>query len=187
MKTNIKRITICGLLSAIGYVSLWFIRIPIIPTATFLRFDIKDVFIAFMGILYGPIYAFAGAVCVSLLQILSISEYGAIGLIMNILSVSTFTIPIALAYKWKKNNIGLLVGFVIGTISVVISMLLWNYLITPLYMGVPRDIVRGMILPVFLPFNTIKGIINSVLIFILYNSLQKIISLEINKYKEDSF
>ncbi len=52
-----------------------------------------------------------------------------------------------------------------------IIMILWNWLITPLYMGVPREEVVSMLLPVFLPFNLIKGAINAALTLLLYNPI----------------
>ena len=95
-------------LSKVAYVTLYYVRIPIIPSASFLRLDVKDVFIVMIGLLYGPVYAFVGAVCVSVLQMLSVSEYGFIGLAMNVLSVSSFTMPVSIIYKKKQNNIGLI-------------------------------------------------------------------------------
>lgn len=175
MKTyQTKKIALVGLLVALAYISLYFIRIPIIPSATFLRFDIKDVFIAIIGILFGPLYAFIGAVGVSMLQMLSVSEYGVIGLIMNIISVSAFTLPVSFIYKKNKKTGGLIIGLVFSCCAMIIAMLLWNYLITPLYMGVTREVVKGMLLPVFLPFNLIKSLINAVVTYILFISIRKL-------------
>ena len=175
MRKEIKRLTVCGLLIALSYVSLWFIRIPIIPSAPFLRLDIKDAFIAVMGMLFGPVYAVAGALCLALLQMFSVSEYGFIGLIMNALSSAAFTIPITVIYNKKKTQKQLIIGLVFGTISLTIAMLLWNYLITPFYMGVSREAVRDMLLPVFLPFNVIKGITNSILTFICIGIVERVV------------
>jgi hypothetical protein len=48
-------------------------------------------------------------------------------------------------------------------------MLLWNYLITPLYMtGTSRSDIAGMLMPVFLPFNLLKAGLNSACILLLY-------------------
>ena len=47
-------------------------------------------------------------------------------------------------------------------------MLLWNYLITPLYMGMPREAVAGMLLPIFFPFNLAKGGMNMAVTLLLY-------------------
>lgn len=175
MKANqTKKIALIGFLIALSYVSLYFIRIPIIPSASFLRFDVKDVFIAIIGLLFGPLYALLGAICVSLLQMLSVSEYGLIGLVMNIVSVSAFTLPISFLYKKHKNTVGLISGLLLGCCSMIIAMLLWNYLITPLYMGVTREVVKSMLLPVFLPFNLIKSLINAIIVYILFLYVQKI-------------
>ena len=50
----------------------------------------------------------------------------------------------------------------------VVVMLFWNYLITPVYMGYPREAVVELLIPVFLPFNLIKGGLNAALTMILY-------------------
>ena len=47
-------------------------------------------------------------------------------------------------------------------------MLLWNYLIAPIYMGMPREAVAELLLPAFLPFNLIKGSINTAVTLLLY-------------------
>ena len=182
MERNTRKYVTMGLLVALGYVSLFFIRIPIIPSASFLRFDVKDVFISIGGLIFGPLYALIGAVAVSFLQMLSVSEYGIIGLIMNTVSVSSFVIPQSVIYSKKKNSTGLIIGLIVGCISMVIAMLLWNYLITPMYMGVSRDVVAKMILPVFLPFNLIKSIINSIIIFLIFTPVKKKILKDVEKF-----
>ena len=50
----------------------------------------------------------------------------------------------------------------------VCVMLLWNYLITPIYMGYPREEVVRLLLPAFLPFNFIKGGLNAAITMLLY-------------------
>lgn len=53
----------------------------------------------------------------------------------------------------------------------VVVMLFWNYLITPIYMGYPREAVVELLIPVFLPFNLMKGGLNAALTMILYKSI----------------
>ncbi len=50
----------------------------------------------------------------------------------------------------------------------VLVILLWNYLITPIYMGYPREAVVELLIPAFLPFNLIKGGLNVAMTMILY-------------------
>ncbi len=47
-------------------------------------------------------------------------------------------------------------------------MMLWNYLIAPIYMGYPREAVVELLLPAFLPFNVIKSGLNAAITMILY-------------------
>jgi len=50
----------------------------------------------------------------------------------------------------------------------VAVMMLWNYLIAPIYMGYPREAVVELLIPAFLPFNVIKGGLNAAITMLLY-------------------
>lgn len=172
MKNNkTKKIVVTGLLSAMAYISLFFIRVPIIPSASFLKLDIKDVFIAMGAFLFGPLYGVVMAFVVSFLQMLTASEYGLIGLAMNTLSSTAFVCVASIIYNKTRSIKGMIIGLITGCLSMTIAMLMWNFLFTPLYMGVSREVVTKMLIPVFLPFNLIKSGVNSVITFILFKSL----------------
>lgn len=176
---NIKKIAFLGLLSAMAYVSLFFIRIPIIPSASFLRYDVKDVFMVIGAFMFGPLYGLAMAIVVAFLQMLTASEYGLIGFAMNTLSSATFVCIASFIHKKIPKLYGTVTGLIGGCIAMTVTMLLWNYLFTPLYMGVPRETVKAMLIPVFLPFNLIKSGINAVVSLILYKTLAERLK---NKY-----
>ena len=55
-----------------------------------------------------------------------------------------------------------------GVAALTVMMLLWNYFITPLYMNTPREVVAAMLVPVFLPFNLVKGGMNMAATLLLY-------------------
>ena len=59
-------------------------------------------------------------------------------------------------------------GLACGVVVLVAVMLLWNYLITPIYQGVPREVVVGMLPTVFFPFNLAKGGLNMAATLLLY-------------------
>ena len=63
---------------------------------------------------------------------------------------------------------GAVLGLSLGIVALVAVMLLWNYLITPIYQGVPRDVVVTMLPTVFLPFNLAKGGLNMAATLLLY-------------------
>ena len=66
---------------------------------------------------------------------------------------------------------GAILALIGGTILMTIAMLLWNWLITPIYMGYPRDVVANMLVPAFLPFNLLKAGLNSAFVLFLYKPL----------------
>ena len=53
----------------------------------------------------------------------------------------------------------------------LVIMLLWNYIMTTIFMGVPREAVLGMFLPLLIPFNLLKAALNSALVLFLYKGV----------------
>jgi len=167
MKSNTKHITTIAMLAALAIIAMLLINVPMF--APFLRYDPKDVIIIISGFLYGPLSAFSIIVVTALVEMITISEGGYFGLLMNIISSTALVIPAVLIYRRWRNLPGAVVGLIIGVITVTVVMLLWNYLIVPLYTpGVTREMVIGMLVPVFLPFNLIKGALNAAIAMMLY-------------------
>lgn len=163
-----KQITTIGMLSAVAYLFTLIGHFIPISFSDFLRYDPKDAIIVLSGLALGPTCALIVSILVSFLELISISTTGIIGFIMNIISSASFACIASLVYKKMKTIKGAAIGLVLSSITTVILMLLWNYLITPIYMEVPRAVVEGMLLPVFLPFNVIKCGLNSALVMIIY-------------------
>ena len=163
MKT--KKLTATAMFCAIAFVTVALGRIPVV---LFLSYDPKDIVIALGGLIWGPLTACLISVVVSLIEMVTISDTGVIGLIMNILSTCSFACTASYIYKKKHSLKGAFVGLVMGSIAMICVMLLWNYLITPLYMNATRDEVVNLLLPVFLPFNLIKAGLNAGFTFLLY-------------------
>ncbi len=179
-----KDVAFLSMLSALAFVSVMFIKIPIMPSAPFLRFDLRDSIIIIGGLIYGPAAAFGVSFVAGLLQFLLMSEYGIIGFVMNLLSTVSFVCTASAVYRLKKTRAGLVLGLAVGCAFMTVSMLLWNYIITPLFMGVPREVVGSMLLTVFMPFNLLKGGINSVIILLYIRPLFKTLA-SLNLYDAD--
>ena len=168
-KLDVKRLAQLSVLAALAYILMLVGRIPVVM---FLKYDPKDIIIAFAGFIFGPLSAAGVSVVVSLIEMVTVSSEGIIGMIMNVFSTISFAVVAAAIYKKRKSVSGAVIGLIVGTIATTATMLLWNYLILPLYMkGVDRETVAGMLLPVFLPFNLLKGSINSTLLLALYKPL----------------
>ena len=162
-----RTVATVAMLCAIAFVAKLISNV--FPTVSgFLSFDLKDVVIVIGGFMMGPLTAVVVSVIVSLVEMLTISSTGPIGLIMNVLASCAFACTAAIIYKRDHSMKGAVIGLVAGVLLMTGLMLLWNWLITPLYMKVPREMVVSMLLPVFLPFNLVKGGMNAALAMLLY-------------------
>ncbi len=165
MAGKTKRITTTAMLCAIAYVVVVVGRIPVV---LFLKYDPKDIIITLGGLIWGPMTSFIVSVIVSLIEMMTISENGVLGCIMNIISTCSFACTASVIYKKKRTLPGAVTGLVTGSLMMVLVMLLWNYLITPIYMGYPREAVAELLIPAFLPFNLLKAGLNAGFTFLLY-------------------
>ena len=165
---SVKQMVMLALLASIAYMMVSLIRIPVV---LFLKYEPKDVIITIGGFLFGPMASFIVSLLVSLIEMVTISETGPIGALMNLLSTCTFACTAAIIYKKKHTLGGAILALIGGSILMTTAMLLWNWLITPIYMGYPRDVVAGMLVPVFLPFNLLKAGLNSAFVLFLYKPL----------------
>lgn len=169
-QTKTKKLTMLAMLTALAFILTLLCRLSLFSAAPFLTYDPKDVIIVISGFLFGPLAALAVSVVASLLE-MTISQSGLIGMLMNVLATVGFACTASIIYKCKRTIGGAVLGLIVGCFAMTALMLLWNYLISPLYMGVSRDVVAQMLLPVFLPFNLIKAVINTALALLLYKPL----------------
>lgn len=165
MNSKTKQITTIGMLCAVAYVAAAVGRIPLV---LFLKYDPKDIVIAIGGLIFGPFTAFLVSLVVSLVEMFTISDTGIWGLVMNIISSCSFACTAAFIYKKRRSLSGAVIGLLGGWIFMVLVMMLWNYLVTPIYMGYPREAVVELLIPAFLPFNLVKGGLNAAFTMILY-------------------
>jgi len=157
-----------AMLTAVAYVVMYISKI--IPSvAGFLDFDFKDVVICVGGFTFGPTAAAVISILVAFIEFITVSATGVIGLIMNILATTSFCCTACFIYKKRHTMTGAVVGLSVGVVVLVCVMLLWNYLITPLYMpGVTRADIVPMLPTIFLPFNLAKGGMNMAATLLLY-------------------
>ena len=156
-----------AMLTAVALVVTWLCKA--IPSVNgFLDFEFKGVVICIGGFTLGPAAAIILSILVPVVEFFTISGTGPIGLIMNIAATASFCCPACYIYKRRHTMNGAVVGLAVGTAVLTGVMLLWNYLITPLYQEVPRDVVAAMLVPIFLPFNLVKGGLNMAATLLLY-------------------
>lgn len=168
---SLRRVAALSMLAALSYaVVLAFKLLFPIQIGGFLTLEPKDSLLAIAGFLFGPLSGLAVCVLTALIEMVTVSTTGFIGFVMNVLSSALFVCPAALFYRKNRTLKGALVGLLLGVVLSSAGMLLWNYLITPLYLSVPRAAVAGMLLPTILPFNLLKGGMNAAATLILYKT-----------------
>jgi riboflavin transporter FmnP len=181
-----KDMVYLAVLSAVAYVTLFFIYFPIMPNADFLIFEIKNVVLVIGGFLFGPLAALAMTITVAFLEMVTISRDGLVGMLMNVISSAAFVCTAAAIYRRKRNLTGAVLGLAAGCLMATAVMILWNYIVTPVYRGVPRAVVANMLVPVFLPFNLIKGVLNAAIAMILYKPTAALLKRTYGKREGDS-
>ena len=162
-----RYIAVSAMFLALSYIAVLISKV--IPNvAGFLSYEPKDAVIVIAGFIYGPMTSFLISVIVSFLEMITISSTGPYGFLMNVVSTCSFAVPAAWYYKKNHTQKGAVLGLLLGMTCLAAAMVLWNYIITPYYMGVDRSVVAGMLMTVFLPFNLVKGGINAAITMLLY-------------------
>ena len=92
-KVDTKKIAVIGVFCALSYIAMMFVKIPVV---LFLKYEPKDVIITICGLIYGPLSSFVVSVIVSFIEMISVSETGVIGFLMNVISTCTFSCTAAL-------------------------------------------------------------------------------------------
>lgn len=172
MNPKTRRLTLMAMFAAMAYIIMFVGRFPI-SSVDFLKYDPKDVVLTICGFILGPMPALTVTLAVSFLEMITVSTTGPIGFLMNFLSSAAFICPAAVLYKRRHSLRGALLGLASGVVLATLLMLLWNYFVTPYYMGYPREAVAAMLVPVFLPFNLVKGSLNAAVTMLVYKPVSR--------------
>lgn len=162
-----KKLVSLAMLTALAYIVM--ILSKALPQVSgFLQLDLKDTIICIGGFLFGPMAAAVSSIVVAVIEMFTYSDTGIIGCIMNMLATCAFCCTASFVYKRIHTKKGAVIGLSCGVVVLTIVMLLWNYLITPIYMKIDRAVVAAMLPTVFLPFNLVKGGLNMAIILLIY-------------------
>lgn len=195
MKNNkIYALTASALLGAVGFILMVIeISVPIMPV--FIKLDFSELPALLASFAYGPIYAVAVCLIKNLLH-LFVTNTAGVGELANFLMGIFFVVPAGLIYRKIKSRKGALIGSVVGSAVMAVACVLINYFITyPIYYKVlmPETVILSLyqaILPsvdsifksllIFnLPFTFVKGVLVSIICFLIYKKLSPILKKQI--------
>ena len=166
---RLKALMAMAMLCALAMAADILLRLPGI--GGFLTYEPKDVILTIGGFIFGPIAGIVMSLIVCTVEMVTVSNTGLIGLLMNFLASGVFVGVSCVIYSRKKTLVRAIVGLIAGSLSMLVIMLLWNYIMTPIFMGVSREVVLGMFIPLLIPFNLLKAGLNTALILFLYKGV----------------
>lgn len=171
--------------------------LPFLPS--FLKFDFSLTPALISTYALGPLSGFL-VVAFTETVALSTTVSSGVGELCNIILGSILVVSAGLIYHRKTTLFGAIIGSLVGTICMASMSMLTNYFITyPVYYNfIPKQVILGMynaILPAVgdnlwkalaifnLPLTLCKGLLSSVITFLLYKRLSPIIKGYNNKSK----
>ncbi len=166
---KVIRTAIMAMLTALSIVSLYIIRLPLIPSAPFLEYDAADIPVLIGSMLLGPLPGLAVLLAVCLIQAFTVSAAsGWIGFVMHFASSAALVLISSLIYKKKPSAKGLILGLAAGSAAMIIIMIPLNLIFTGIFLGAGTQTVAKMLIPAIIPFNALKAGINSAVTFAIF-------------------
>ncbi|NLJ30664.1 MAG: ECF transporter S component [Clostridiales bacterium] len=188
-----KGIAQIGILSAISTV-LMLIEIPLWFTPGFYKIDLSDVPVLIGSFAMGPMAGVVIELIKNLLHIvLKGTMTGGVGELANFLIGCSMVVPSAILYQRRKSKKSALIGMAVGTVSMgIVGCLLNYYLLLPVYAAVFHMQLQALVqmgaavnssinsLETFVilavaPFNLLKGVLVSIITFLLYKHVSPIL------------
>ena len=175
MKFGVKKMVTMAVLATLSIVLMLLINFPIIPIATYLRYEPADVPILVGTFIFGPLSGLVITFVVAAIQATILSADGLVGFVMHVAATGTLVMTAGLIYKKFHNRKGAIIALLAGTLAMTLVMIPVNLIIQPRFYGVPYEAVKSMIVPALIPFNLLKAGINSAITMIVYKAISKVV------------
>lgn len=137
----------------------------------FLEYDPADISILIGTFAFGPEAGLVLTVVTAVVQGLTVSAgSGLYGILMHMIATGVLVLVSGMIYNRKKTKATAVFGLTAGMAAMAVVMVGANLLITPMFMGVSKDVVWKL-MPFIIGFNVIKAGINGAVTFLLYKRI----------------
>lgn len=194
-QSSARRAAYIGVFAAVAAV-LMYLEFPLPFAPSFYEIDFSEVPVLICSFSLGPV---AGVVCELVKVILKLLLKGTttafVGDFANFVVGCSFVLPATILYHRFKTKKGALAGMAVGTVTMTVFGSLFNavYLLpafSALY-GLPLETLVAMgtkvngainsvstlVLFAVVPFNLVKGVLVSVLTFLLYKKIERLLKM----------
>lgn len=194
-KTGVKMVVQVGMLAALALI-LMFFEIPLPFAPAFYEIDFSEVPVLIGCFTMGPM---AGAavelVKILLALVLKGTTTAGVGELANFIIGCSFCVPAGLIYKKNRTRKSALIGMGTGTILMtMIGCVINAFVLLPVYsaaFGMPLEALVDMgtavnshitnlttfVMLAVAPFNLLKGILVSVIVFLIYKKISPIFKM----------
>ena len=195
-KVGARTLAIVGMLSAVAVVLMAF-EIPLPFAPVFYKIDFSEVPVLIGCFTMGPLAGAAIELLKNLLHVvISGTQTAGVGEVANFLIGCAFIVPAGVIYHKKHTRRGALIGMASGTVLMsVIGGVLNAYVLLPVYakaFGMPLDVlvemgtevngnitsVATLVLFAVTPFNLLKGVLVSLVVFLIYKKISPIFRMK---------
>ncbi len=163
-----------ALFTALAFV-VTFLEFPIFPAAPFLKLDFANVFFMIEGFIFGPVEA-VFSIGVKELLCLAKSSSGGVGELANFIMSAAYVFIPSIAYRFKKGRWWVALYLVAACIlQIAVSLPVNRYINFPFFVGSAAGEFFSSLWAYVLAFNAIKGVAVSLLVFLVYKPLSRLI------------
>ncbi len=141
----------------------------------YLKVDLSEVVVFIGGMILGPVAVIFMELIKNILNFMLKSSTGGVGELANFTVGLALVLPTVYMLRQKRSLPRIIIAFIVGIVTMVIVASVGNYFVfLPLYgVGTPADRL-GMIIPVLIPFNIIKGLIVAVIGTFIHLSIRHV-------------
>lgn len=170
---SVRELVTLAIFSALG-MALSFIQIPIFPPAPYLQYDPSGIVTLTVALMYGP----AAGIMVQLVSWIPKLIMSPLGSLLTFVAMIGAVLVVGFIYKKFHNLKGAIVAIVVGSVIFTAIAIAMNFVITPIYTpGVTVEAVASKVVPILLPFNIIKCVINGVVTGLLYKPVSNLVKM----------
>ena len=186
-----RKLAVTGIMSAVSAVLMMLsFNIPIMPS--FIKMDFSELPALITAFSIGPVWGVAVCLIKNLVN-LPFTTTAGVGELSNFILGVMLVLPAGLIYQKNKTRVGALIGSAIGSLIMAVVSIPWNYYITyPAFVKIlnfPLEAILGMyqkinpsvdgllqaLLVFNLPYTFCKGLLISLLTFLIYKRLSPIL------------
>ncbi len=184
----VRKLVVTAMMAAISSVLMMLsFSVPLAPS--FLKLDFSELPALITAYTFGPLYGVLVCLVKNIVNLFFSTTMG-IGELSNFLLGVCFVLPAGLLYKKRKNFKSAIVGAALGTTSMALMSLPFNYFLTyPIYMNfMSEEVILNLYRAIYpgtnsllqalvifnMPFTFVKGLFSVIITFLVYKHLSPI-------------